>query len=444
MDKSYIIKNIIKLGLTLAILVALYVIGCNSVKGETVTDELTPLPVYTPAPVTDSPAPDEEAPSADPPIFYMPPHNSSIQMRCYGWWRNASGVVLYQSPGGSVGSTPPYFKTYSYSDGDVSVITLNINQKDTLTPYYGQYDFDVTVNMNKTPITDTDQFENYKISFMLGSFELLDNDDQSLKVDYSVSISVKVSGVDESGSYISKVYTEIIDRKKFEKNFLAEATFKDFGSFYSINRLDCTLSIECELPEAYADEAPNPKAPHQWYIEVRDLHFTDRLERGVFGMVTSMFIPSTETLSDFVNSKIGHDMPSGYDTALSMAEDVLSLLVSPASSGSTRLTIPPLSMELNGSRHAYFTGGWFDLSNFSYQFGDYSYAGTEYATKIYEWVKTISSILITCEFVYLVFTYFLSLIKSVRFDMLGHYPTDDDITAEEMRHEKIEKWRRRH
>lgn len=456
MDKSYIIKKIIKLGLTLAILFALYVIGCNAVKGEVVTDspapdeqlpaeDFTPLPYYTFAPATSSPSPDEEAPTADPPIFYMPPHNENIQFRYFAWWRNASGTVLFQAPSGSVGSSPPYYASYPYTDGDVSTLDVSLDKSTASIPYSAEYDFDIIVNMNKNPITETAQYENYKISFLFGDFEVVDVDDPSIKLDYSVTISVKVSGVDESGSYVSKNYSYSINRKNFEKSGLAEAEIKGLSEFFSINRLDCTLSVEAVLPEAYASADP-AKAPHLWYLDVHDLHFTDRLEYGVFGVVTGMFIPSSETLADFINSKIAQDLPSGYDTALSMVGDVLNALTAPLTLKSCRITIPSWSITVGGTKYQVFKGGWFDLKNFAYSMtgSGTQYSGTSSVEKIWEWVRTINNVLITIEFVYLVFRYFLSIIKSVRFDMLGHYPTDDDVAADEMRHEKIQSWRRRH
>lgn len=92
--KSIIIKKIIKISIVLAILVALYVVGCNAVNGETLTSEpevtpIAPLPNYTAVPTAEPVTTDE--PIDQPPIFYMPPHNSTISTRWYASWLTANG-----------------------------------------------------------------------------------------------------------------------------------------------------------------------------------------------------------------------------------------------------------------------------------------------------------------------------------------------------------------
>lgn len=139
MDKSFIIKKIIKISIVLAVLVTLYVIGCNAVHGETSPDvtPIAPLPEYTPEP-TSEPSSDEPV-TGSPPIFYMPPHNSAIYVRWYGSWLTANGSPLYLYDDGKTGSVPPNYISHSYTSGDVCDIQFEPDMTGSLVPYDGSY-----------------------------------------------------------------------------------------------------------------------------------------------------------------------------------------------------------------------------------------------------------------------------------------------------------------
>ena len=149
---------------------------------------------------------------------------------------------------------------------------------------------------------------------------------------------------------------------------------------------------------------------------------------GQLGTVfQTMFLPSTETLQAFIDSKFDTSSPgAGWNSALGMIGQALTLLADPYKiTGSTKLTIPELSINLNGNRaYKYFDGGWFDLADWSFNFGGSSYNGSEHAKTFYSWVKTISSILITIDFVALMFDFVLAFLNATRWNRLTYLDED--------------------
>jgi hypothetical protein len=64
------------------------------------------------------------------------------------------------------------------------------------------------------------------------------------------------------------------------------------------------------------------------------------------------------------------------------------------------------------------------LSDWSYNFGGSSFSGSEHAKTFYSWVKTISSILITIDFVALVFDFVLAFMNSTRWNRFTYLEDD--------------------
>lgn len=422
MDKSYIIKKIIKLSLVLVVLVALYVIGCNAVHGETSPDvtPIAPLPEYTPEP-TFEPVSDEPA-TGSPPIFYMPPHNSAIYVRWYGSWLTANGSPLYLYDDGKTGSVPPNYVSHSYTSGDVCDIQFVPDMNGSLVPYDGSYNIDFYINMNSSPIHDFQNYSQYKIWVNIDSFAIHDKNDASIRLDYDIVFTVKLSGYNEDGEYTSASFQSVYDRKSFKKGIL-EVECNAASYFTELTRADCSISFECELPAVYT--APRDSS---WYITARSLSISDRLFMGQLGTVLqTMFLPSTETLEAFVNSKFDTSSPgSGWDSAFGMIFDALTVISDPYKiTGSTKLTIPELSINIDGNRaYKYFNGGWFDLADWSYNFGGSSFNGSEHAKTFYSWAKTISSVLITIDFVALVFDIVLSFMNASHWNRFTYLEED--------------------
>lgn len=422
MDKSFAIKKIVKLSIVLAVLVTLYVIGCNAVNGETSPDvtPIAPLPEYTPEPTSEPVSGDPV--TVSPPIFHMPPHNNSIFVRWYGSWLTANGSPLYLYDDGQTGSTPPNYVAHSYTSGDICDIQFSPDINDSLVPYDGSYSIDFYINMNRMPINDFQNYSQYKFWVNIDSFTAHDKNDASIRLDYDIVFSVKLSGYNKDGEYTSAYFESVYNRKSF-KNGILECECDAAAYFTRLTRADCTISFECDLPDVYA--APRDSS---WYITASSLSISDRLFMGQLGTVLqTMFLPSTETLQAFVNSKFDTASPgSGWNSAFGMIVNALTVISDPHNiTGSTKLTIPELSIILSGNKtYKYFNGGWFDLADWSYNFGGSSFNGSEHAKTFYSWAKTISSVLITIDFVALVFDFVLSFMNASRWNRFTYLEED--------------------
>ena len=168
----------------------------------------------------------------------------------------------------------------------------------------------------------------------------------------------------------------------------------------------------------------------------------DRLQTDKIGTVLqSMFLPSTMDLQTFINSKMETVSPgSGWRSAFDIIQDIITSLADPhLITGSTVITLPALSVSLDSGGtvrdYQYFNGGWFDLEDWSFDFGGMSYAGTDKASSVYQWIKTVSSVLITCDFILIVFNFALAFMNSTRFANL--------VTVEPDESEEKQKKRRR-
>lgn len=423
MDKSPLKRKLVKLLIVGGIIIALYIIGCNSAKGESIYD-ITPLPDYTSNPSS----PTTECPTYGPPILYSPPYNTTIQMRHYACWRNASGTLIYYN--GKVSSTPPYYTNYNYTDGDTSSISLSIDKTSSSCTYNGSYVFDFIINMNKNPVTDTTLYDSYNISFSFGSFSLADTSHPDYGVDYSVSLVVKVSGFDSTSSYVSKTYNTTVDSSKFKFSPSITLEIDGVSDFYSINRLDVQVVIEADSPIEYANLT---ESTPQWYITAKNVVFTDHLQNGIQNQISNIFIPNAQNLQSFIQSKLDTTVPIYFKNVLQTIIDLLQALVSPTLTGDTKLTLRPLSITIDGISYTYFKGGWFDLSNFSFDFGNLKYSGTEHASTIYQWIRTINSVIITLLFIPLVFRMIQSFFGGLRFSSLSN-TSDSDITEDSETH----------
>ena len=417
--KSFIVKKIIKISIMLAILVTLYVVGCNAVNGETVTSEpeitpIAPLPNYTAQPTSEPVITDE--PIDTPPIFYMPPHNSSISIRWYASWLTANGTPLYLYPDGHTGSVPPNYTAQPYTSGDICDVQFAPAYDDFSMTYDSVFEIDFFVNMNATPIHDFQNYTDYRFWVNIDSWEVRDEVDPSLRVDYTATFSVKLSGYNEEGVYTSAYFSQVYDRKEF-KNGVLEIECNAASYFTELNRADCSIVFEAELPNVYS--SVNDSA---WNIYARGMAICDRLQTDKIGTVLqSMFLPSNMDLQAFINSKMETVSPgSGWRSAFDIIQDIITSLADPhVITGSTVITLPALSVSLDSQdttrNYQYFNGGWFDLEDWSFDFGGMSYAGTDKASTVYQWIKTVSSVLITCDFILLVFNFVLAFINSTRF-----------------------------
>lgn len=429
--KSFIVKKIIKISIVLVILVTLYVVGCNAVKGETLTSEpeitpIAPLPNYTAQPTSEPVITDE--PIDPPPIFYMPPHNNSIFVRWYGSWLTANGSPLYLYDDGHTGSTPPNYVPHSYTSGDICDIQFVPDINDSLVPYDGSYSIDFYINMAKSPINDFQNYTQYKIWVNIDSFTVHDKNDSSIRLDYDIVFSVKLSGYNEDGEYTSAYFQSVYNRKSF-KNGILECECNAASSFTSLTRADCSISFECDLPDVYSASRDS-----FWYITASSLSISDRLFNDQIGTVLqSMFLPSTMDLQTFINSKMETVSPgSGWRSAFDIMQDIITSLADPhLITGSTVITLPALSVSLDSEnttkKYQYFNGGWFDLEDWSFDFGGMSYAGTDKASSVYQWIKTVSSVLITCDFILIVFNFALAFMNSTRFhNLMTVEPEEND------------------
>ena len=417
--KSFIVKKIIKISIVLSVLVTLYIVGCNAVNGETLTSEpeitpIAPLPNYTAAPTSEPVITDE--PINPPPIFYMPPHNGAIAIRWYASWLTANGQPLYLYPDGNTGSVPPNYTSYPYTSGDNCEIPFAPAYDDFSMTYESVFEIDFFLNMNRTPIHDFNSYTDYRFWVNIDNWEVRDEVDPSLRVDYTVTFSVKLSGYNEDGVYTSAYFSQVYDRKEF-KNGVLEIECNAASYFTELHRADCSVVFEAELPNVYTSTKDSA-----WNISARGMTICDRLQNDEIGTVLqSMFLPSTMDLQAFINSKMETVSPgSGWRSAFDIIQDIITSLADPhLITGSTVITLPALSLSLDADqttkKYQYFNGGWFDLEDWSFDFGGMSYAGTDKASTVYQWIKTVSSVLITCDFILLVFNFVLAFINSTRF-----------------------------
>lgn len=427
MSKGKIIRKIVMLGLLLAVLIALYVIGCNSLSAEVETDapSLEPLPEYTLPPMT--PFCTLEPIEPDKPGVYMPPYNSQISFRAYGTWLTANGSSLYLYEDGKTGSVPPNYVSHPYTDGDICDIQFEPSYSTFKVPYDGSNVLQFFINMNKTPISDFNNYSKIKIWVQLDGFDIRDANDQSIKLNYTIAIHCKLSGYDENGVYTSADYSEVYDRKHIE-NSSVEILCDASNLFTTLNRIDCTLTIECDLPSCYNDVRDS-----SWGYRCRSFTCSDRMIADPWiGNIKVAFLPNSVMLQDFVQSALENEQSNFGASAISWINDVLTLIVDPNTKlGTTRLTIPAMSLDMgDNSKVQYFNGGWFDMKDFSFNFGGVSYSGTDTASTIYSWCRTITSVLITIDFIALMFDMGMSAIKGSRFKLItvnGGDSQDEDL-----------------